>query len=90
MIRARALSALDAAASLVAILATVLLLWFLLLGCSVLPPVEVCVDHPTYGQVCLSLEGGKVRLAVEIGSGKALGEAERAELERWYLDRTPE
>ena len=71
----------------VAILATVLLL-VMLLGCSsfpiALPPVEVCVDHPTYGQVCLTYEGGKVKLAVEIGSDKVLDEAARSELEAWH------
>lgn len=74
----------DRVAAAVAVLATVLLLWCCL-GCGAVP-VELCVDHPTYGRLCVILVDGKVSLAVAMKDKEKLGEAEKSEIEAWIRE----
>lgn len=44
----------------VLLLATVIVLWACTVRCSVLDDVEVCMEHPRYGQVCVTVVDGRV------------------------------
>ena len=51
-----------------------------LAGCESLPPVEFCYIHPTYGQVCVSVNGKK-------HYREDLTPAQRAEAEKFVAEK---
>ena len=49
-------------------------------GCESLPPVEVCYTHPTYGAVCVQINGKK-------HFREDLTPEQRAEVEKWVKEK---
>lgn len=41
------------------VILTVVVIWSLITGCGPIP-VEVCMEHPRYGQVCVTMVNGQV------------------------------
>lgn len=65
----------------VALLATVILIWMAVSGCGGVP-LEVCMEHPRYGQVCVTVVGGRV---VKVDAKVAV--TDEAELAAWAQER---
>lgn len=56
----------------------------LVAGCAAFPvEVKVCTDHPKYGEVCLVIAKGVVRLAYT-KAGEELSAEVTADLAAWY------
>jgi hypothetical protein len=48
-------------------------------GCESMPPVEVCYDHPQYGQVCVQIGGKRYY-------DPKLTPEQRQEVDRWIAE----
>ena len=86
----RPLSLADQAAALVIFLVLALLLSMLCIGCSGIsfPPIELCLDHPRFGQVCATVVDGKVTFAAKLtGAKERLSDEEQLALEAWIQER---
>lgn len=72
----------DRLAAAVALLATVILVWFTMSGCRALGAgaFELCYVHPKYGTVCVEIDGTRHFKAT-------LTPAEREEVEAWIRDQ---
>lgn len=64
------------------LLLTVFVIWSCTVRCSVLDDIEVCMEHPRYGQVCVKLVGGKVTRITA-----AAGDIEDPDVISWAQER---